>query len=43
MLIGSDFLRAHRVYIAHSQGKLYFSYVGGTVFPASPGKPCNEL
>ena len=43
MLLGSDFLRAHRVYIAHSQGKLYLSYVGGTVFPATPGKPCSEL
>jgi clan AA aspartic protease (TIGR02281 family) len=42
MLLGSDFLRAHRVLVAHSQGKLYFSYVGGTVFPATPGRPCND-
>jgi len=42
MLLGADFLRAHRVYIANSQGKLYFSYVGGTVFPATPGTPCSE-
>jgi clan AA aspartic protease (TIGR02281 family) len=42
MLLGADFLRAHRVYIANSQGRLYFSYVGGTVFPATPGKPCSE-
>ena len=40
MLLGSDFLRAHRVLIAHSQGKLYFSYVGGTIFPVTPGTPC---
>ena len=32
MLLGMDFLRAHRVLVAHSQRKLYFSYVGGTVF-----------
>jgi predicted aspartyl protease len=43
MLLGADFLRAHRVYVAHSQGKLYFSYSGGTVFPTTPGKPCSEL
>jgi predicted aspartyl protease len=42
MLLGSDFLRAHRVLVAHSQGKLYFSYVGGTIFPATPGRPCND-
>jgi hypothetical protein len=43
MLLGADFLRAHRVYVAHSQGKLYFSYSGGTVFPVAAGKPCSEL
>jgi predicted aspartyl protease len=32
MLLGMDFLRAHRVFVAHSQRKLYFSYVGGPVF-----------
>jgi predicted aspartyl protease len=43
MLLGVDFLRAHRVLIAHSQRKLYFSHVGGPVFqprgqspPAAP-------
>ena len=34
MLLGVDFLRAHRVYVAHSQGKLYFTYSGGPVFSA---------
>jgi predicted aspartyl protease len=38
MLLGIDFLRSHRVLIAHSQRKLYFSYVGGQVFRA-PGRP----
>lgn len=32
MILGVDFLRAHRVYIAHSQRKVYFTYVGGPVF-----------
>jgi clan AA aspartic protease (TIGR02281 family) len=32
MLLGLDFLRAHRVYVAHSQGNLYFTYNGGPVF-----------
>ena len=38
MLLGIDFLRAHRVLVAHSQRKLYFTYVGGPVF-APPAKP----
>jgi len=29
MLLGADFLRSHRVLFAMSQGRLYFSYVGG--------------
>jgi hypothetical protein len=41
MLLGSDFLRAHRILVAHSQDKLYFSYVGGTIFPVQPAKPCD--
>jgi predicted aspartyl protease len=32
MLIGSDFFRAHRVYVAHRQARLYFTYTGGRVF-----------
>jgi predicted aspartyl protease len=36
MMLGVDFLRAHRVLVAHSQGKLYFTYTGGPVFDASP-------
>jgi clan AA aspartic protease (TIGR02281 family) len=32
MLLGADFLRAHRVLVAHSQRKLYFTYEGGPVF-----------
>ena len=45
VLIGADFFMAHHVYVANSQGKLYFTYSGGPVFrstaptdqaPASP-------
>jgi len=32
MLLGADFLFAHRVFIAHSQRKIYFTYAGGPVF-----------
>ena len=32
MLLGVDFLRAHRLLVAHSQRKIYFSYAGGPVF-----------
>ena len=39
MLLGLDFLRAHRVYVAHSQGRLYFTYSGGPVFSVPPPQP----
>ena len=32
MLLGADFLRAHHVYVARSQGKMYFAYQGGPIF-----------
>lgn len=32
MYLGADFLRSHRVYIASSQRKVYFTYQGGPVF-----------
>jgi hypothetical protein len=32
MLLGADFLRAHRLLVAHSQQKIYFTYAGGPVF-----------
>lgn len=32
VVLGADFLRAHRVLIAPSQKRLYMSYVGGQVF-----------
>ena len=42
MLIGTDFLRTHRVYIARSQRKLYFTYAGGLVFPSVPKGDCGR-
>jgi predicted aspartyl protease len=35
MLLGADFLRAHRVLVSHSQRRIYFTYVGGTVFQSA--------
>ena len=32
MVLGLDFLRAHRVLVANSQRRIYFSYAGGRVF-----------
>jgi tetratricopeptide (TPR) repeat protein len=32
MLLGADFFLSHRVYVANSQGKIYFTYNGGQVF-----------
>jgi hypothetical protein len=32
MYLGADFLRAHRVYVAESQRRIYVSYEGGPVF-----------
>jgi hypothetical protein len=40
LLLGADFVRAHRIYIARSQGKMYFSYNGGPIFQTV--RPPNE-
>jgi len=52
MLLGDDFFLSHRVYVANSQHKLYFTYNGGPVFalnrpkkgpaPAAETKPTTE-
>jgi hypothetical protein len=39
MLLGADFLRAHRVLVARSQRKMYFTYEGGPVFQSKDGEP----
>ncbi len=38
MLIGDDFLLSHRVYVASSQHRLYFTYNGGPVFDLSANR-----
>jgi tetratricopeptide (TPR) repeat protein/predicted aspartyl protease len=38
MLIGPDFFLSHRIYVANSQHKLYFTYNGGPVFNLSATK-----
>jgi tetratricopeptide (TPR) repeat protein len=35
MLIGTDYFLSHRIYVANSQGKLYFTYNGGPAFNLS--------
>ena len=37
MLIGADFFLSHRIYVANSQHKLYFTYNGGPVFNLTAG------
>jgi hypothetical protein len=34
MILGADFLKAHRLLFAMSQHRLYLSYLGGDVFQA---------
>jgi clan AA aspartic protease (TIGR02281 family) len=43
MLLGADFLRSHRVLIAHSQRKMYFTHAGGTVFDVQSLRSCGEI
>jgi hypothetical protein len=42
MILGADFLHGHRVLLSPQQGKLFFTYEGGTVFPIVPAPPCSE-
>ena len=44
MLIGADFFLSHRIYVANSQRKLYFTYNGGPVFNLSTGnRPVTDV
>ena len=38
MLIGADFFLSHRVYVASSQNRLFFTYNGGPVFDLSAAR-----
>ncbi len=37
MLVGADFFLSHRIYVANTRAKLYFTYNGGPVFNLSIG------
>ncbi|MDE1149300.1 MAG: retroviral-like aspartic protease family protein [Azospirillaceae bacterium] len=42
LLLGADFLRAHHVYVAFSQRKVYFTYEGGPAFSLQkPMRTCD--
>jgi tetratricopeptide (TPR) repeat protein/predicted aspartyl protease len=44
MLLGADFFLSHRIYVANSQDKLYFTYNGGPVFNlTASNRPVTEL
>jgi hypothetical protein len=40
VILGTDFLRAHRVLVSRSQRKVYFTYASGPVFPARKSRDC---
>ncbi len=42
MMLAGDFLKSHHVLISHSQNKVYVSYSGGQVFPATPNLDCDD-
>jgi tetratricopeptide (TPR) repeat protein/predicted aspartyl protease len=42
MLIGADFFLSHRIYVASSQHKLFFTYNGGPVFNLSASRATPE-
>ncbi len=42
MLLGDDFFLSHRVYVAYSQRKAYFTYNGGPVFSLEGPKPAQH-
>jgi len=42
MVLGADFFLAHRVYVANSQHKLYFTYNGGPVFNLNTATPAPQ-
>jgi tetratricopeptide (TPR) repeat protein len=41
MLIGADFFLSHRIYVASSQHKLFFTYNGGPVFNLTASQSAN--
>ncbi len=39
MILGADFMQSHRILVANSQQRMYFSYNGGPVFRTPPTAP----
>jgi predicted aspartyl protease len=37
LLLGMDFIRSHRIYVATDQKRMFFSYVGGPIFQVTAG------
>ncbi|MCV2352570.1 retropepsin-like domain-containing protein [Paucibacter sp. B2R-40] len=42
VILGTDFLKAHRLLFANSQNRLYFSYLGGHLFAKASKNPSAE-
>jgi len=42
VILGTDFLRTHRMLVSRTQRKVYFSYIGGLIFPTTPALDCPE-
>jgi predicted aspartyl protease len=42
VILGTDFLRAHRVLVSRSQRKVYFTNASGPVFPARKSGDCDR-
>jgi len=42
MLIGADFFLSHRVYVANSLRRMYFTYDGGPVFNVEPARVVDQ-
>ena len=42
MLIGADFFMSHRVYVANSLRRMYFTYDGGPIFNSKPSQIVDE-
>lgn len=42
MIVGMDFFLSHRIYVANSQHKLYFTYGGGPVFNLETGSKSSD-
>jgi clan AA aspartic protease (TIGR02281 family) len=42
LIVGADFFSAHRVFVANSQAKVYFTYSGGPIFVSPPPRAATQ-